>query len=80
MTRFSQKLERCSTMIDRLDDVRMSPSDRARAIAYIQQAESFVSFVVAAAKHIRRFIAVFQRGITGLSRTIKVMFVKPVRR
>ncbi len=80
MTHFAQKLESRSSMINRLDDVHMSPSDRARAIAYMQRAESFASFVVAAAEHIRRFIAVSQRGVTGLSRTIKAMFVKPARR
>lgn len=80
MTYLAQDRDRQCNLLDRLDDIPMDAGERARAKAYLRQAESIAGAFIAGAALARRFVAVAQRRAAGLSRAIKSAFVKPARR
>jgi hypothetical protein len=67
-------------LIERLEGIRMSESEREQAKAYLHQGECFAQIVVAAAHNIRlAAAAAVQRGAALVAPSIKRMLAKPAR-
>lgn len=66
-----------SSMVDRLDQIRMSPHERRMARASLGQAELLADMLLRANEDLRRVFGLVTRGISALARRSKVPAATP---
>lgn len=80
MRHVTENVKSNSSTVDRLDDVRMSERDRALAKAHMRDAEFVADLIFRAVADIQSVVALVERGVVGLARRVKSMFVRPAQR
>ena len=80
MRHVTENVKSNSSTVDRLDDVCMSEKDRALAKVHMRDAEFVADLIFRAVVDIQSVVALAERGVVGLARRVKSMFVRPAQR
>jgi hypothetical protein len=79
MTYFPQQTGPRSPTAERLDEIRMTESERRHAMEYLQQGERFAEFVLARMRDARQLSVMARRGIAAPVRSLKALFARARR-